>query len=248
MHRIRPGSRENAIAPILALLIGTGLRRSEISDLTFEHIQQRDGRWALVDVRGKGNRVRTVPMPAWSKVAIDEWAAASGLGTGRVFRSLNDKQAIAREQLASTEHHGTGCAIRPADWLTYPGTARSSQDICQARAQRAGRARADSAEPRTRDHSHNGTVLRSAPRSAGCALRSLRMEIVFQCRAASTVCLSCRRALSTHHYASCSIRSHFSGKTFENHTAKEVSNASSLLLRRQRRYGLWTVVQYRIGL
>lgn len=38
-------------------------------------------------------------MPAWSKVAIDEWAAASGLGTGRVFRSLNDKQAIAREQL-----------------------------------------------------------------------------------------------------------------------------------------------------
>lgn len=90
------GKRDRAI---LALLIGTGLRRSEISDLTFKHIQQRDGRWALVDVRGKGNRVRTVPMPAWSKVAIDEWAAASGFSAGRVFRSLNNRQEIAGEQL-----------------------------------------------------------------------------------------------------------------------------------------------------
>lgn len=32
-------------------------------------------------------------------MAIDEWAAASGLSTGRVFRSLNNKQEIAREQL-----------------------------------------------------------------------------------------------------------------------------------------------------
>lgn len=44
------GKRNRAV---LALLIGTGLHRSEISNLTFEHIQQRDGRGALVDVRGR---------------------------------------------------------------------------------------------------------------------------------------------------------------------------------------------------
>src|SRR3954451_24562302 len=55
------GKRDRAI---LALLIGTGLRRSEASALTFDHVQQREGRWAIVDLRGKGNRIRTVPMPS----------------------------------------------------------------------------------------------------------------------------------------------------------------------------------------
>src|ERR1043165_1613594 len=34
---------------ILALLIGCGLRRAEAVNLTFDHIQQRDGRWVLVE-------------------------------------------------------------------------------------------------------------------------------------------------------------------------------------------------------
>jgi hypothetical protein len=45
---------------------------------TFDHVQQRDGRWAIVNVVGKGQRVRTVPMPAWTKVLIDRWAAGRG--------------------------------------------------------------------------------------------------------------------------------------------------------------------------
>lgn len=90
------GKRDRAL---LAVLIGCGLRRSEVSDLAFEHIQQRDGRWAIVDLRGKGNRVRTVPMPAWTKVAIDAWAGAAGLTTGRVFRSMNNRGQIAAEVL-----------------------------------------------------------------------------------------------------------------------------------------------------
>src|SRR3954447_24636107 len=46
------GQRDRAL---LATLIGCGLRRSETSAMTFEHIQQRDGRWAIVDLHGKGN-------------------------------------------------------------------------------------------------------------------------------------------------------------------------------------------------
>jgi integrase len=46
--------------------------------LTLEHIQQRDARWVVVDMTGKGGRVRTVPMPSWTKVALDEWTTAAG--------------------------------------------------------------------------------------------------------------------------------------------------------------------------
>src|SRR5579864_1159284 len=63
---------------ILAVLLGCGLRRSEVAALTFSHVQQRDGRWCIVEMRGKHGRVRTVPVPTWVKVAIDAWTSAAG--------------------------------------------------------------------------------------------------------------------------------------------------------------------------
>src|SRR6202163_3028020 len=80
------GLRDRAI---LAVLLGCGLRRSEVAALTFSHVQQRDGRWCIVDMRGKHGRIRTVPMPTWVKVAIDAWTALAGVGEGYVFRPVN---------------------------------------------------------------------------------------------------------------------------------------------------------------
>jgi integrase len=40
------GLRDRAI---LAVLLGCGLRRSEMATLTLAHVQQRDGRWCIVD-------------------------------------------------------------------------------------------------------------------------------------------------------------------------------------------------------
>jgi site-specific recombinase XerC len=74
---------------ILAVLLGCGLRRSEVAALTFSHVQQRGGRWCIVDLVGKHGRVRTAPMPAWVKVAIDAWTSASGVASGHVFRPMN---------------------------------------------------------------------------------------------------------------------------------------------------------------
>jgi len=74
---------------ILAVLIGCGLRRAEAANLTFDHIQQRDGRWVLVDLIGKRNKVRSVPMPNWAKAAIDTYATAANLTVGNVFRPIN---------------------------------------------------------------------------------------------------------------------------------------------------------------
>ena len=73
---------------MLAVLLGCGLRRSEVAALTLKHIQQRDGRWCIVDLVGKHGRVRTIPVPTWVKVAVDAWTAAAGLTEGHVLRPV----------------------------------------------------------------------------------------------------------------------------------------------------------------
>ncbi len=88
------GRRDRAL---LAVLIGCGLRRSEAASLTFEHVQQREGRWVLVDLVGKRDKVRSVPMPNWAKVAIDEWCMASGMSEGLIFRAVNKGDRVVGE-------------------------------------------------------------------------------------------------------------------------------------------------------
>ena len=80
------GKRDRAL---LALLVGCGLRRGEAVALTLEQIQQRDGRWVILDLRGKHGRVRTIPVPAWVKLAVDLWVKATAIAEGRLLRSVN---------------------------------------------------------------------------------------------------------------------------------------------------------------
>jgi site-specific recombinase XerD len=80
------GKRDRAL---LAMLVGCGLRRREATALSIEHIQLRDARWVIVDLIGKGGRIRTVPMPSWTKKAIDTWTTAAGIANGLIFRSVN---------------------------------------------------------------------------------------------------------------------------------------------------------------
>src|SRR5437867_8278188 len=56
---------------MLAMLLGCGLRRSELADLEIDEVQTRQGHWAIVDLIGKGGRIRTVPIPQWAKDALD---------------------------------------------------------------------------------------------------------------------------------------------------------------------------------
>ena len=90
------GLRDRAI---LALLVGCGLRRSEVVHLTFDRVQQRDGRWVLVDLIGKRNKVRSGPMPSWAKQAIDQYASAVNLVDGIVFRPINKGGRITGERM-----------------------------------------------------------------------------------------------------------------------------------------------------
>ena len=74
---------------ILALLVGCALRRQELANLDIEDIQMREGRWAIVDLRGKGGRVRTVAVAIWVKQGIDLWIAAAMIEGGRLLRSIS---------------------------------------------------------------------------------------------------------------------------------------------------------------
>lgn len=69
----RRGTRDRAI---LGLLIGCGLRRSEVINLRIKCIQERDGRPVLTDFLAKGNKIRVVALPSGVKRLLDEWLVA----------------------------------------------------------------------------------------------------------------------------------------------------------------------------
>ena len=79
------GKRDRAL---LATLLGCGLRRRELAELDFGHLQRRDEHWAIVDLIGKGGHIRTIPVPDWVKQVTDEWSSAAGISSGRIFRCV----------------------------------------------------------------------------------------------------------------------------------------------------------------
>ena len=81
-HRVLSGVstvtlRGKRDAAMLGLLIGCGLRRTELVELEVDQIQQREQHWVIVDLIGKGGRVRTVPIPDWVKEAVDDWVCSA---------------------------------------------------------------------------------------------------------------------------------------------------------------------------
>jgi len=79
------GNRDRAI---LAVFLGTGLRRSEVASLTFNMIERIENRWVIVGLLGKGNKTRNIPIAEWTKNAIDHWSKVSGIMHGYVFRKV----------------------------------------------------------------------------------------------------------------------------------------------------------------
>jgi site-specific recombinase XerD len=73
---------------MLAVLFGCGLRRSELVGLEVKDMQIRQGHWAIVDLIGKGGHIRTVPIPAWVKAALDQWTMAAKVIEGHIFRAV----------------------------------------------------------------------------------------------------------------------------------------------------------------
>jgi len=106
------GKRDYAI---LALLVGCALRRQELAELDVEKIQMREGRWVIVDLRGKGGRVRTVAIPIWVKHAIDAWIIAGNVEDGRLLRPVLKGGKVKGETLT--------------DWSIWSVVERSAKEI-----------------------------------------------------------------------------------------------------------------------
>ncbi len=84
---------------LLCLLLGCGLRRGELARLDLSDIEQREGRWVILDLLGKHGRVRTVPMPSWAKAALDRWREAAGIREGRLLRAINKGGRITHDSI-----------------------------------------------------------------------------------------------------------------------------------------------------
>jgi site-specific recombinase XerD len=80
------GKRDRAL---LGILLACGLRRHEVAELSVDHLQQREGHWAIVDLNGKAGHVRTVPVPDWVHIQLHAWIMAASIETGKIFRRVS---------------------------------------------------------------------------------------------------------------------------------------------------------------
>ena len=100
---------------ILSLLVACALRRTELAELDMRTIQQREGRWVLADLEGKGRRIRTVAIPIWVKHGIDVWTAAANIKDGRLLRPIRKGGKIEGEVLS--------------DWAIWSVVERAAKQI-----------------------------------------------------------------------------------------------------------------------
>ena len=85
------------------------------AELDVATIQQREGRWVLADLEGKGRRIRTVAVPIWVKHGINAWMTAAGIEDGRLLRSVSKNGKVNRNTLS--------------DWAVWSVVEQSSKQI-----------------------------------------------------------------------------------------------------------------------
>ncbi len=90
------GLRDRAM---LAVMVGCGLRRSEVASLTWKQIEKQDGHWVIVQIKGKYGRIRSVTIPQWVKITLDEWREMAG-ESGYVFKTVNKWGQTQHESLS----------------------------------------------------------------------------------------------------------------------------------------------------
>jgi site-specific recombinase XerD len=93
-------------AAIFAVMLGAGLRRSEVVNLKYSQIQKIEGRWAIKNIVGKREKVRSIAIADWIKRAIDLWVAKAyawgeeDVKKGYLFRPLTKGDRIVGDKLS----------------------------------------------------------------------------------------------------------------------------------------------------
>jgi len=55
---------------MVAVLLGCGLRRSELAAVQVADIQRHEEHWVFADLIGEGGHIGTVPIPDWVAAAV----------------------------------------------------------------------------------------------------------------------------------------------------------------------------------
>lgn len=84
------GRRDYAILNVARL----GLRSIEISRLNLSDCKQKS-----LQVFGKGNKYRPVPLPTWCRQALDDWIAVRGDNEGALFTSVKAGTCVTMNRL-----------------------------------------------------------------------------------------------------------------------------------------------------
>ena len=74
---------------ILAVPIVGGLHREKTGSSEGEQIQQKEARWIIIDLPGKIGKIRSVLLPAWTKVALYTWSSIVVNTDGDIIRGSN---------------------------------------------------------------------------------------------------------------------------------------------------------------
>jgi integrase len=114
---------------MLALLVGCGLRRAELVGLQLNQLQRREDHWVIVDLVGKGGRLRTVPVPDWCKWLVDGWLCESGVREGTVLPPCVEKRRPKRYRYYAAIGVGHREAMRETVWDLKSGASRSSAQL-----------------------------------------------------------------------------------------------------------------------
>ena len=89
---------------VLGLLLGAGLRRDELSNLTFEAIKQQPTRGGkirnVLEVTGKGNKTRVIPISTLLAQRLASWKFE--IGGGKIARSVTKGKTAAIGESLST--------------------------------------------------------------------------------------------------------------------------------------------------
>jgi integrase len=72
---------------IVAVLLGCGLRRTELAAASMQDLQQREEHRICADLIGKGGHIRTVPIPNWVGNALQSWTSEAAIPTGPILSS-----------------------------------------------------------------------------------------------------------------------------------------------------------------
>ena len=67
----------------------SGRQRSEAANLRFDQLQLGESPWGMIDMVGRGGRLRTEPVPTWYHGLIDAWLHDSRVTEGKLIRRVS---------------------------------------------------------------------------------------------------------------------------------------------------------------